>query len=238
MVFVAGAAVITAQTGEDDVQKGDYEMFLCLDDSIVNPPDGSPPKKLVYGYVDGQRTSCMPEYELLALLSKRHFEQNKQQRNEALGIGKNAAPSGNGAMGKNLAFADLSGSDLSNVDLSNADLRGADMSGADMRGCNLSGANLTGARLCGAYLRKANFKGADITKADFTGAYCNEANMYQVQGLTMEILGAIYNLHNAKLDYEWMEQVKEYFKRKLKDPGWRWETNAWTQSDEDKKSKK
>ena len=53
-------------------------MYLCID-SMKQQFDktGETPPKLVYGYIDGQKTECMREHELRAEFSRHSFQQSR-----------------------------------------------------------------------------------------------------------------------------------------------------------------
>ena len=70
------------------------------------------------------------------------------------------------------------------------------LNGADLINANLKGADLTFANLFNTYLRGANFEGA---------------NLKNVIDITIEQFSKVKTLYNAKLDSEFMEQVKEKY---------------------------
>ncbi|OUL25460.1 hypothetical protein BV378_15440 [Nostoc sp. RF31YmG] len=97
-----------------------------------------------------------------------------------------------GASGRDLIDANLSGTNLSFANLRVANLRGADLSfanlrvanlrvanlrGADLSGANLKGTDLRGANLRGADLRVADLRVAKLSEADLSGANLNHANL-------------------------------------------------------------
>ncbi len=212
-------------------------MYLCLDDSLVHQANNRESSKLVYGYIDGEKTRCMSESELLALFGdyeyrRRAPEREAEMKKMAESMKKGSEPAGyKGA--KALRNAQLHGKDLSNLDLAGADLRNADLSSADLRGADLSGADLSGADLSSAYCKGARLAGADLSGAALTGAYFNGADLTDVRGLTIDSLRKAYNLYAVRMDSVTKAEIQKYHPEKFKDPGWRWDTNAWVDGKEE-----
>ena len=223
-------------------------MYLCID-SMKQKFDktGVTPPKLVYGYIDGQKTECMSEHELRAEFSRHSFQKSRasepdsQQLLDQKGLRREVS---SGILRKsikekkNLAESDLRGYDLKGVDLSRADLRKANLESADLRSAKLEGADLSGANLQFAYLKHAKLKNAKFTDANLKGAYFQGADLRGAIGLDLEKLREVTTLHNAILDSVLMDQVKEYCPAKLKDPGWQWHATYFPQQEETPKDQR
>ncbi len=223
----------------NDSTDQELPMYLCLDSMMQDfQKDGKSPAKLVYGYINGEKTECMSEYELRARYSEAQFKKQKtaevdsqkllersgkRKKNvkslkikDAVFLGK-----------KDLAGVDLRGCDLKEVDLSGADLTNANLESADLRGANLSNANLRGASLEFAFLKNANLKNANLTNARLKGTYLQYADLSGVQGLTLEHIRVVTSVYEAVFDSEMMEMVKEHCPGKMKDPGWQWQATVF-----------
>jgi|GEM_PF-1626094 len=209
-------------------------LYLCAD-SLAKDAAGA---KKVYGYIDGKRTECMSEYELLSLYTQAQFEKDsvarRQQRaeSEAKAKANTAAAADSMAAQIRAGKKDLDLADLMGVNLENADLSGASFVSADLRRANLAGADLTNANLESAYLRRADLRAAKLAGANLTGAYLAEADLRGAAGLTIESLKAAATLYKAKLDAALMEQAAEEMPEKLKDPSKCWEGNRWSDNDD------
>lgn len=236
---IAGCLILIALIATTGFSE-DNQIFLCLDSMKVLSEKGIAPSKLVYGYLQGQKTSCMTEQELRALYSNAEFKKNQagavdsQALLEKKGLKREIVLSliesiykGN----KDLAGASLMGFDLKSVNLENADLRNANLSGADLRGANLKGARLSGANLENAYLKGADLKKADLTKANVKGAFFHYANLTDCAGLTIEEVRVSRSVYKAKIDEDMLELVKANCPSKLTDPGWNWKPDqTYTQN--------
>ncbi len=194
-------------------------IFLCTGGSTRSTREehsGTPQPKLVYGYINGKKTSCMTEYELRvawanARLAREKEKAAKKRRWDAVYHGE-----------KNLAYADLRGFDLKDIDLSGADLTKAHLESADLRGANLKNASLSGANLENAYCKNADFSGADLSTANLRGAFFHHANLSTAKGLTMENLPAVATLYKARLEDQLLKMIQETCSDKLKNPQNKW----------------
>ncbi|MFW5775389.1 MAG: pentapeptide repeat-containing protein [Chitinivibrionales bacterium] len=191
-------------------------MYLCIEQH----PD-SHHGKMVYGYINGRKTECMPEYEFLAAYHQTLFQDTQQQTQQQEKPRKKI----------DYAHADLRGADMAGMDLLGADLRGADLSSADLRNADLRGANLQGTNLSAAYLKKADLRGADLTGAILDGTYLMQADCRKARGLRLETLARAYTLFETQFDKALADNVQRRFADKLHDPGWEWVNNAWSQGD-------
>lgn len=192
------------------------KMYLCVEQS-GSESEG----KMVYGYVDGKKTECMPEYEFLA---KFHGSKFRKDLSSPPAQRKSSNT-------KDYAHGDFRGADLIGMDLSGADLRGADLSSADLRNADLRNANLRGANLSAAYLKKADLRGADLSGAILEGTYLTQADCREALGLSLETLSKTHTLYETHFDESLAENVKRAFSDKLQDPGWEWVNNAWSEED-------
>ncbi|MBN1603877.1 MAG: pentapeptide repeat-containing protein [Chitinispirillaceae bacterium] len=225
--------------GVSAVFSGEPEIFLCIDSMMVlKRSTGKDPGKLVYGYVNGQKTPCMSEHELRVTLSRAQFVKDssgiaaQQQKT----FSRNAIFRGE----KNLSGADLRGMDLQGIDLSGANLQNAQLESVDLRNANLSGTNLTGANLRSAYCKNVNFSNADFTGADLQGAFFQNANMKSTDGLSIEVLCKTATLYQTLLDEEMLMVLEENYRAKLEKPRGGWvqkDFNAAPDSSEPKKKK-
>ncbi|NER97565.1 MAG: pentapeptide repeat-containing protein [Symploca sp. SIO1B1] len=112
-----------------------------------------------------------------------------------------------GAEGRNLSGANLSGVDLSDANLSGADLRGANLSDANLSDAdlsrailsraNLSDAILSRANLSDAILGRANLSRANLSDANLSGANLSDANLINASLIDANLIDA--NLSDANL---------------------------------------
>lgn len=202
-------------------------MYLCVDKMMqAKKETGKDPKKLVYGYINGQKTPCMSEYELRVKLSPKPLNEKTtsvvkvdKPLRELIYRGE-----------KKLANADLRGLDLQGLDLSGADLRNAILQSADLRGVNLRNANLIGANLENAYCKNANLEGANITNAKLRGAYFHFARLKNVEGLTMENLCTVTSIYKASLEAPVLEIIETKYPTKLRNPKGSWKQEAYSET--------
>lgn len=117
--------------------------------------------------------------------------------------------------------------DLAGINLAFLDLSEADLEGCDLRGALLVGSVLRKASLRKAYLRKANLQWATVEDAVFAEAYLTLADMREAKGLDLSQLKRAHNLHGVRLEPALHEQVEQYCKLLLEDPGSEWQTNPW-----------
>ncbi len=212
----------------------DPAVYLCTDSSYA----GEKAIKFVYGYIDGKKTACMPEHELLALYGMERSRLDSAAYMDSL----KSAQSQSGTPWdrlyariqsgeKNLRDLDMHEADLSNLDFSEADLRNTNLSSADLRESNLEGANLRGADLRGAYLKGANLRNADLRNARLEGTYLHEADLTNTVGLSMRALAEVKSLFKAEMDSTLKANLEETRPGKFQDPGWQWDTNNWSSLD-------
>ena len=216
------------------------KMYLCSD-SLAQKKEEA---KRVYGYINGEKTACMSEYEFLALYSKSVFDADSVSRAEKKQQAMQEAKAGGRSAADELVEKiragkkDLDGCDLMGANLSGADLEGASLVSADMRAANLSQANLSQANLKAAFLKKANLQGANFSNARCQGTYFLGADLRGARGLTLEQLKDVKTLHKAKLDNEVLAVVKAQIPEKLKEPKKCWADNAWSDNEDCEPSKK
>lgn len=197
------------------------DMFLCIDSMLsLKNSTGKEPKKLVYGYVNGQKTPCMNEYELRVIYSREKFVKDSAgiEAEQQKTFSRNAIFRGE----KNLSGADLRGMDLQGIDLSGANLQSAQLESVDFRNANLSGANLTGANLRSAYCKNVNFSKADLTGADLQGAFFQNADMKSAEGLSIDLLCKAATLYRTVLDEAMLEELESNYGSKLQKPRGEW----------------
>jgi hypothetical protein len=190
-------------------------ILLCTGDSARTHGTKG---KLVYGYIDGKRTSCMSERELLALYSLQELPPPD-------------------TTGKRYVRANLKGYDLAGANFSDQDLTASILDGADLRQANLANAVLERASLKAAYLRRANLKGADLTDARIDGAYLNGADLTDAKGVTLQMLRTAYNCYKLKADSSLLRELADCCPALMRDPGSRWDTNQWKPADKELKAK-
>ena len=223
--------------GASSVFSGDPEIFLCIDSMmVIKRSTGKDPVKLVYGYINGQKTPCMSEHELRVTLSRAQFVKDSSgiEAEQQKTFSRNAIFRGE----KNLSGADLRGMDLQGIDLSGADLQNTQLESVDLRNANLSGSNLTGANMRDAYCKNVNFSNAEFTGADFQGAFFQNADMRNAKGLSIELLCKTATLYQALLDEEMLRELEANYGAKLEKPRGGWvqkDFNAVPESSEPKK---
>jgi hypothetical protein len=188
-------------------------MYLCISSEPSKTESGKAYHKMVYGYVNGQRTECMTEEEFRARFVLPHELPDPPKMSE-----QKVSP----AARTSLAGADFKNCDLMGMNFQNADLHGARFDNSDLRTCNLHNSDLRNANLEGAYLKDADLSEADLSGANLKGAYLTGANLIGVRGLTIEILRMVQTLFCAKLDPPLLDQVKQYCPGKLVDRSWQW----------------
>src|ERR1035437_1115538 len=96
--------------------------------------------------------------------------------------------------------------DLGEINLFRANLKRINLEKATLKGANLQGANLEGANLRKANLQGANLEGTNLVEAIFEGA-----NLEGALNLSIDQLSRVRTLYNAKLDEEFLIQLKEEF---------------------------
>ncbi|MFW5774702.1 MAG: pentapeptide repeat-containing protein [Chitinivibrionales bacterium] len=223
-------AIYPLKLAAEDTDKD--SIFMCTE-----KPVDSLQRRMVYGYVDGEKTECMTKQELLSLFSQREFEKKqdsilteKEKKNDYY---VDAIARGQKDLKKaTLPMADLMGAKLINIDFSYANL-----SSADLRNADLSGAILRGADLSVAYCKDADFSGADLSGANLEGTYLNGANLTDVSGLSYELLKKARTIHAARLDSTLIKQIKEDAPHLLEKPKQGWIQNTWAPADSQKSKK-
>jgi hypothetical protein len=211
--FLLGDASTVLSNGPD--------IFLCVDSMMsIKSSTGKDPVKLVYGYVNGQKTACMSEYELRALFSHDKFREDSSriEAQQQKAFSRSTIFGGE----KNLSGADLRGMDLQGIDLSGANLQNAQFESVDLRNANLSGSNLTGANFRSAYCKNVNFTKADFAGADLQGAFFQNADMKSAKGLSIEVLLKTATLYGTVLDEEILKELEENYRSKLEKPRGEW----------------
>ncbi|MEK6477166.1 pentapeptide repeat-containing protein [Catalinimonas sp. 4WD22] len=139
----------------------------------------------------------------------------------------------------NLSHVVLKSANLNNANVTHANLIECNLEGARLNQTNFEGSNLnqahlkhayaSGASFKDTYLIKANLQAAFLIRSDFENAFMMEAdlrdtyvvganfknaNLYKAdlrgaEGLTLEQLAQANTLHQALLDDDLMEQIKE-----------------------------
>jgi hypothetical protein len=212
-----------AEVSTDSAHTDSLRLYLCTADS-AGPSEG---RKLVYSYIDGDKTDCMPEQALMELIGRRRFERQRDslraERKKADDYYIEAIKHGE----RSLQNADLRMADLMGARLEGADLRNADLSNADLRDADLSRADLRGADLRIAYCKDADFSGARMDSIDCTGAYFNGADLRGATGLSVEMLAAARTLHEARLDSTLLVKLREEAPEKRDKPAEGWMLNQW-----------
>ncbi len=217
-VFFATAAM----AGPSDSADSRHQIMLCVDDSAK-----AGDVRLLYSYIDGKKTKCLPEQELRELLSRARFEQRQDSLDaekkkdgdyyvELIRHGE-----------RDLAGADLRMADLMDSQLDSANLKNADLSNADLRNASLQGADLSGAKLTVAYCRRTDFRGAKLDGADVTGAYLYESDLRGATGLSFEMLKTARTLYKTRMDSTLLASVEEGASEKLREPKQGWVDNRW-----------
>jgi hypothetical protein len=213
-------------------KKSGPDIFLCIDSlKSARPGQGF----LVYSYINGEKTACMPKHELLELLAKpqnplrsdsvvaAHAAATEiKQKMRIVDSCKALYQSSREYRGANLRMRDMKGAKLYGADMSGADLESADLRDADLRYADLSGANLTAAYLKGADLRSANLSGARLA-----GAYLNAADLRGIRNLDIDAVKAVRTLYEAEIDTAVREEIEFCCPDKLRQASWYWHDNQW-----------
>lgn len=206
-------------------------MFLCLDSMmILKNQTGKKPQKLVYGYINGKKTSCMSEYDLRSTFLKEVFDRDQEsvKASHKKQLQRNAVYRGE----KNLANADLRGFDLQGLDLSGANLQNARLESADLRGANLRNADLRGANLENAFCKNADFCHANLTDAQLKDAYFHHANLQEAGGLTIKNLCTASTLYKALLEAPVLAIIQSKYPSKMKNPKGGWSQKVYSEQEE------
>lgn len=203
------------------IQSKEPDIFLCIDSMLaLKNQHSNDQTKLVYGYINGQKTSCMSEYELRSLFSKQLF---KDQTSSIATLQKktfqqNAIYRGE----KQLANADLRGLDLQGIDLSGADLTNAQLESADLRNANFKNAKLCGANLKDTYCKNTDFSGADFSNSQLQGTFFLNTTLLNTSGLTVDLLSRVASLFKAKIDDHLTEILEKSYPSKFNPPQGEW----------------
>ena len=111
----------------------------------------------------------------------------------------------------NLFRANLKRINLEKTNLTETNLEEADLNWTMLAGANLMGTKLEKANLEGANLRKANLRGRDLEGANLEEAIFEGANLKGALDPRIDKLSKVRTLYNAKLDEEFLIQLKEEF---------------------------
>lgn len=163
----------------------------------------------------GKKLKGLSEKDSLELYSVKTYE-SRDDLLDALQAGR-----------RSFAGCTLKELDLADVNLSFVDLRACSLDGCDLRGALLLGTDLRDASVRQAYLRKANLQRAKLESTVFTESYLTLADLRRTTGLDLSQVRKAQNLFGTTFDEELVEQVAEYCKPLLKDPGTEWVTNPW-----------
>lgn len=215
-LILLGASIAFAGSQSDSLPE-EGTVLLCTD---TVGEDGT---KLVYAYLDGERTDCMPEMALRTMLGEREFDRDtafqRAQSDEVMGFDILAAIQKGE---RDFVGADLRRRDLMDVDLAGADLREAKLALADLRGADLSGADLRGADLRGAFLMRTNLSGARLDGAKLTRAFMMKADLTGARGITMEMVRTVKSLHKATMDEVLLDEITSRCPKALDKPKDAW----------------
>ncbi len=205
---------------EEDKPKD--SVFLCTE-----MPVDSLQRRMVYGYIDGEKTDCMTENRLLSLLSEKVFRHKQDsilaEKKKSHDYYLQEIARGE----KDLRGAPLRMTDLMEAKLKDIDFTGADLSSADLREADLSGAVLRNADLTAAFCKNAVFSGADLSGVILDGTYLNGADLTDVKGLTYESLSLARTIYDAKISDSMLEVVKQNAPHLLEKPKEGWIKNTW-----------
>jgi uncharacterized protein YjbI with pentapeptide repeats len=230
-------SVITSALSPTSAASGaeNGKMFLCADSATAKKDA----PKMVYGYINGQKTQCMSEYDFLALWGKSLLETDsvalqirEKEANARKSDLKSASLSDSVAEQIRKGRKDLDGLDLMGIDLSSADLQKASFVSADLRRAKLTGADLREANFEAAFLKRVDLRGARFNSTNLKSAYLAEADLRKAKGLSIESLKTVYTLYKAKMDDRLALEVKDALPEKLKEPSKCWENNKWSDNDD------
>jgi len=234
-VLVPIVATISLSASGQTTAQGP-EICICTQPDAI---DKATNQILVYTYINGKKTECMPKPKLIALYyaetGTTKGDPETQRKIRAVDSSKAA----NSVLtSKNLQGTNLKTKDMKGVDLSDANLQDADLESADLRGANLRNADLRKANLRYAYLKGADLRGANVTGASLEGAYLNDADMRGILGFSIDNVRAVRTLYEAKLDTTFREEIAYCCGDKLKQASWYWHNNEWADWRAEKGGKK
>lgn len=217
VICISAFAGDDGKGGDNANKRAGIEMFLCFDlsqqkdNGNVGNTGNESHVKMVYGYINGQRTECMSEADFLSRFCMPAVLPKPPSAVEA------SAPPASNPVIRSYAGANFREADLFGMDFRNANCRQADFFRADMRNINLQDADCKQANFEGAYLKNADLNGADLSDANLKNAYFVSADLRNVSGLTIEIVRFVATLHDCKLDADLCELVNEYCPSKWRD---------------------
>jgi len=227
LLFIFSPSVFAAQKPE---------VLLCVEKDSGYVAG----KKLVYGYIYGVKTECMPENEFLDLYAKKTAEIEKAIRLDTISNADAILLIQNGE--KNLAGAKFKGFDFMDISFKGINCKGADFEGADLRNTSFQNANCTKTNFAKAFLKKADFKGTTLKEANFAGAFLAEVEFTGAKGLKPDMFKSAVTLYNAAFDAKLETKIKNLYPDLFKKPKKCWETNTWlgdsTDCDENNKNYK
>ncbi|MFP4418043.1 MAG: pentapeptide repeat-containing protein [Fibrobacterota bacterium] len=226
-LFLAVLVIFPFSTRADDTAED--SVFMCTE-----KPVDSLQRRMVYGYIDGQKTECMTEQQLLSLFSEKAFQEKQDSINAEKKKKDNYFIEAIAQGQKDLKNADLRTADLMNVKMKSVDFSYADLSSADLRDADLSGSILRNADLSVAFCKDVNFSGADLTGAKLDGAYLNGANLSDVRGLTYDALRKARTVHEANLAPDLLKLIEQNASHLLEKPKQGWIQNTWAPADSQK----
>jgi hypothetical protein len=194
-------------------------MYLCADTELKIKGG----RKMVYGYINGEKTDCMPEYEFIELYRKSTTRKVKNldsiSNSEAIGL----IQKGN----INLSGANFQSFDFMGVRFANLTLEKADFESADLRNTSFENANCKGANFSHAFMRKSNLKNANLANSTFDGAYLPYADFTGAKGLTYKMFENAKSLYNVKFDETFLKELKQLYPQLFRKPKKCWENNTW-----------
>ena len=195
------------------------DMYLCTETGL-KITDG---RKMVYGYINGEKTDCMPEYEFIELYRKSITPKVKNLDSISNSEAINLIQKGY----KNLSGANFHSFDFMGVILANLNLEKADFKSADLRNTSFENANCKGADFSHAFMRKSNLKNANLANAKFDGAYLPFADFTGAKGLVYKMFEHAKSLYNIKIDEPLLKELKQLYPELFKKPKKCWENNVW-----------
>lgn len=211
------------------------DVFLCVQEDSKDTKS----IKLVYGYILGIKTECMPEKEFLAMYYKKTAEFEKAVSLDTISNSNAIKLIQNGE--KNIAGANFAGYDFMNISFREVDLSNVNFNSADLRKTNFQNANCTQTDFSNSFLKGANFNKTDVTAANFNGAYLVSTDFVNAKGLNTKMFESAKSLYRAKFDKKFLEKMKKINPKLFEKPKKCWETNMYisdsTDCDENKKYK-
>lgn len=212
LVFIYSPCIIGAQKPE---------IFLCVEKDSGKGTG----KKLVYGYIYGVKTECMPQKDFLELYAKKTADIEKANRIDTLSNAEIIQLLQNGE--KNLPGAKFQGFDFMDISFKGVNLTKTNFESADLRNASFQNSNCTKTNFSHAFIKNADFRDANLTNADFTGSYCAETDFSSAKGLYPKMFKSAVTLYNAKFNPPLAKKLKKQYPDLFKKPHKCWETNAW-----------